>query len=417
MCSDPRGRSAEEVSSVGWNKVAIVGAGLIKFGELFEKSAEEMIQEAYLRAVSSVDKGFAPGDIQAAWLGVCRPGLHGRQTVGGASLVGIIGLAGIPCTHVENGCPTGSDTFRNACFGVASGVYDVVLALGYEKMRDSSTAGLLSLALEGHPVLERGETAMTQFAPLAVRHMHEFGTTKEQMALVAVKNRKNGSLDPYSHYQQTITLEEVLNSPLVCWPLNLFDCCPQTDGAAAVIICRADIATKYTDKPIYVAGLGMGTDYLFMHEKEHFTGYMATVRAARQAYAMAGLEPGDIDVAEVHDCFTITEIMNYEDLGFCDKGEGGRLIERGDTDIGGRIPVNPSGGLLTKGHPLGATGIAQIIELFWQLREEVKYSGGLGDPAVNEKRQVEIKRGYALQHNVGGRGISNSVVTILTRNP
>lgn len=402
---------------MGWNKVAIVGAGLIKFGELFDKSAEEMIEEVFLKVVQSVDKGFEPKDIQAAWLGVCRPGLHGRQTVGGASLVGTIGLAGVPCTHIENGCPTGSDTLRNACLGVASGVYDVALALGYEKMRDSSTAGLINLALEGHPVLERGETAMTQFAPLAVRHMYEFGTTKQQMAMVAVKNRKNGFMDPYSHYQQTATIEDVLNSPLVCYPLNLFDCCPQTDGAAAVIICRADLAHKYTPKPIYVAGLGMGTDYVFMHEKEHFVGYAATVKAAKQAYAMASIAPQDIDIAEVHDCFTITEIMNYEDLGFCDKGQGGKLVERGDTDLTGRIPVNASGGLLTKGHPLGATGLAQIVELFWQLREEVESSGGFGDPKVNRGRQVKIKKGYALQHNVGGRGISNSVVHILTRNP
>jgi acetyl-CoA C-acetyltransferase len=233
---------------------------------------------------------------------------------------------------------------------------------------------------------------------------------------VAVKNRYNGSLDPYSHFQSTITVEDVFNSPMVCWPLNLLDCCPQTDGAAAVIICREELAQKYTDKPIWVAGFGMATDVPYMHEKEDFTTFIATVKAAKQAYSMAGVGPEDIDVAEVHDCFTITEILNIEDLGFCEKGEGGRVTERGETAIGGRIPVNPSGGLLTKGHPLGATGIAQIIELYWQLREEVRYSGGFGDPKVNEKRQVAIRKGYALQHNVGGRGISNSVVTILSRN-
>jgi len=400
---------------MGWNRVAIVGAGLIKFGELFDKCAENLIQEAYLNCIKSVDKGFDPRDIQAAWLGTCRPGLHGYQTVAGVTLTGTIGLAGVPCSHVENGCPTGSDTFRNACLGVASGVYDVALVLGYEKMRDNTTVGLLSIAAQGHPVLQRGETAMTQFAPQAVRHMHEYGTTKEQMALVAVKNRYNGSLDPYSHFQTTITVEDVLNSPIVCWPLNLLDCCPQTDGAAAVIICREELAQKYTDRPVWVAGFGMATDVPYMHEKEDFTTFIATVRAAKQAYSMAGVGPDDIDVAEVHDCFTITEILNIEDLGFCEKGEGGRVTERGETAIGGRIPVNPSGGLLTKGHPLGATGIAQIVELYWQLREEVRYSGGFGDPKVNEKRQVAIKKGYALQHNVGGRGISNSVVTILSR--
>jgi acetyl-CoA C-acetyltransferase len=168
---------------------------------------------------------------------------------------------------------------------------------------------------------------------------------------------------------------------------------------------------------VYVAGVGMATDVPYVHEKESFTEFVATVRAARQAYEMAGIGPRDIDVAEVHDCFSITEIINYEDLGFCEKGEGGRLIEKGETGIDGRIPVNPSGGLLTKGHPLGATGIAQMAELYWQLREEAASSGGLGDPQVNARRQVKIGRGYGLQHNVGGRGISNSVVTILTRNP
>ncbi len=402
---------------MGWNKVAVVGVGLIKFGELFDKSADFMIQEAFLSAIGSVDKGIEPREVQAAWLGVCRPTLHGFGSVGGVTLSGNVGLAGIPCTRVENGCPTGSDTFRNACLGVASGVYDVVLALGYEKMRDNTTLGLLGLAAQGHPVLQRGETAMTMFAPQAVRHMHEFGTTKEHMAMVAVKNRRNGACDPYSHYQQEITVDDVLNSPMVCWPLNLFDCCPQTDGAAATILCRADIAERFTDKPVYVAGVGMATDVPYVHEKESFTEFVATVRAARQAYEMAGIGPRDIDVAEVHDCFSITEIINYEDLGFCEKGEGGRLIEKGETGIDGRIPVNPSGGLLTKGHPLGATGIAQMAELYWQLREEAASSGGLGDPKVNARRQVKIGRGYGLQHNVGGRGISNSVVTILTRNP
>ena len=176
---------------------------------------------------------------------------------------------------------------------------------------------------------------------------------------------------------------------------NLLDCCPQTDGAAGAIICRADLAEKYTDKPIYVAGLGMGTDYQFAAEKESFTGFVATERAAKQAYKHAGITPENIDVAEVHDCFSITEILDYEDLGFCEKGEGGKFIERGDSRIGSRLPVNPSGGLMAKGHPLGCSGFAQITELVWQLQEDVI-------PLQNEKRQVEIKKGYALQHNVGG---------------
>ncbi|MFZ3172472.1 MAG: thiolase domain-containing protein [Carboxydocellales bacterium] len=388
---------------MAWNRVAIVGIGLIRFGELFDKSYEAMMQEAFINAVNSVDKGFDPKDIQAAWLGTCAPMLFSSDTLGGAMLVGNLGLAGIPSTHIENGCPTGSDAFRNACLGVASGVYDVALVVGVEKMSDkSSEEGMIGRSLQRHPIINRAETAIAMFAGQATRHMHEFGTTKEHMAMVAIKNHKNGILDPYSHFKNEVTLDEVLKSPPVVSPLNLLDCCPTTDGAAVAIICRADLAGKYTDKPVYVAGFGMGTDYPSMHDKESFTGFIATTRAAKQAYAMAGISPRDIDVAEVHDCFTITEIMDYEDLGFCDKGQGPRLLEKGETDLRGRIPVNPSGGLLSKGHPLGATGVAQIGELYWHLREEAG------------ERQVSIKKGYALQHNVGGAGVSNSVVTILT---
>jgi acetyl-CoA C-acetyltransferase len=389
---------------MGWNKVALVGVGMIPFGELFDKSWEVMIEEAYLNCIRGIDKGFNPKDIKAAWIGTARPQLHGQGAQGGVSLVGQLGLAGIPCTRVENGCPTGSDAIRNAAFGVASGVYDVVLAAGYEKMRDAPTSGMLGIGLQGHPLLTLGETAMTMFAPKATRYMHEYGLTKEQMALVAVKNRKNGVLDPYAQFRFEITVEDVLKSPVVCEPLNILDCCPQTDGAACAILCRADLAEKYTDKPIYIAGMGCGTDVYYMHEVTTFTSYPATVRSAQEAYKMAGIGPQDIDLAEIHDCFTITEIIDYEDLGFCERGKGKDLIEKGETERTGRIPCNPSGGLICKGHPLGATGIAQCAELYWHLREEVG------------ERQVEIKKGYGLQHNVGGRSISNSVVIILSCN-
>lgn len=388
---------------MGWNRVAIVGVGLVPFGELFHMSYEAMIEEAYLRCLDSVDKGIDPKEIQAGWLGTCRPLAHGTETLAGVSLAGIVGLAGMPSTRVENGCPTGSDAFRNACMGVASGLYDVALVVGAEKMRDKSTEeSLLGRATQGHPIFQRGESAPITFAPQATRHMHEYGTTKEQMAMVAVKNHGNATKNPYSHHRKAVTVEQVLKSPWVCYPLNLLDCCPQTDGAAAAIVVRADLAAKYTDRPVYVAGIGMATDYQYIVEKESFTTFAATVKAAKQAYAMAGIGPRDVDVAEVHDCFTITEIMNYEDLGFCNKGEGGRLVERGETGLDGRIPVNPSGGLLSKGHPLGATGIGQIAEIYWQLRGEAA------------GRQTAIHKGYGLQHNLGGTGIANSVVTILT---
>jgi acetyl-CoA C-acetyltransferase len=194
----------------------------------------------------------------------------------------------------------------------------------------------------------------------------------------------------------------------------MFDCCPQTDGAAAAILCRADLAEKFTDKPIYISGMALGTDHPQLFEKRNYIEWDATIHAAKRAYQMAGIEPKDLDLAEVHDCFSITELINYEDLGFCDKGDGGKLIEEGETEIGGRIPVNPSGGLMTKGHPVGATGVAQVAEIFWQLREEVRDSGGFGNPDINEKRQVTLKKGYGLNHNIGGRGFANAAVNIFT---
>ena len=314
-------------------------------------------------------------------------------------------MNGVPCTRVENACPSGSDAFRIGSMMVASGVHDIVCVIGVEKMRDkSSDEGLLARAASGHPIYTRGESAPVLFAPFATRHMHEFGTTREMLAAVAVKNHHNGALDPYAHFQNEITVDQVLASPPVCHPLHLLDCCPQTDGAAAMILVPAERAREFTDSPVYVGGFGQATDTPYLHEKTSFVGLPATTLAAKRAYAMAGVGPEDIDMCEVHDCFTITEILDIEDLGFCEKGKGGYLTLDGETAIGGRIPVNTSGGLLAKGHPIGATGVAQLTECWWQLRGE---AGG---------RQVEIRHGNALQHNVGGRGSGVSVVTILTTN-
>ncbi len=388
---------------MAWNRVAVVGAGLIKFGELFDQSYEQMADGAFNAAVNAVDKGFDPHQVEAAFVATQRGTLWGQEGIGGNTVPTAIGLAGIACTRVENACPSGSDAFRVGAMAVASGVYDVVLVIGVEKMRDKSTEeGLLSRAAAGHPVLTRGETAPVLFAPFATRHMHEFGTTREMLASVAVKNHHNGALDPYAHFQNEITVDDVMKSPPVCTPLHLLDCCPQTDGAAATILVSADRAHEFTDKPVYVAGFGVATDHPYLHEKSSFVGLQATTEASKRAYAMAGIEPAQVDMAEVHDCFTITEILDVEDLGFVDKGKGGVASLDGETSLTGRIPVNTSGGLLAKGHPIGATGIAQITECWWQLRGEAG------------ERQVEIRNGYALQHNVGGRGSGVSVVNILT---
>lgn len=387
-----------------WNKVAVVGAGLIKFGELFDQSYEQMAAGAFKAAGEAVDQGFDPSLVDAAFVATQRGTLWGQEGVGGNTVPSAIGLSGIPCTRIENACPSGSDAFRVGAMAVASGVHDVVLVIGVEKMRDKSTEeGLLARAAAGHPIYTRGETAPVLFAPFATRHMHEYGTTREMLAHVAVKNHHNGALDPYAHFRYEVTIEEVLDSPPVCHPLHLLDCCPQTDGAAAALLVPAERAGEFTDKPVYVAGFGVATDHPYLHEKSTFVGLPATVAASRRAYEMAGLGPSDVDVAEVHDCFTITEILDIEDLGFVEKGKGGPAVVEGETALDGRIPVNPSGGLLAKGHPIGASGVAQITECWWQLREEA------GD------RQVAIRNGIALQHNVGGRGSGVSVVNLLTR--
>ncbi len=390
---------------MSWNRVAVVGAGLIHMGELFDQSYEQMARGAFDAAVDSVDHGFDPTAIDAVFVATQRGTLWGQEGIGGNTIPSAIGLAGVACTRVENACPTGSDAFRVGCMAVASGVHDVVLVIGVEKMRDkSSDEGLLARAAAGHPVYTRGESAPVLFAPFATRHMHEFGTTREMLASVAVKNHHNGVLDPYAHFRNEVTIEQVLAAPPVCSPLHLLDCCPQTDGAAAIIITAPERAADFTDRPVFVAGFGVATDHPYLHEKSTYVGLPATVEASRRAYEMAGISPADVDVAEVHDCFTITEILDIEDLGFVEKGRGGVASLEGETALDGRIPVNPSGGLLAKGHPIGATGIAQLTECWWQLRGQA------------DERQVAIRNGFALQHNVGGRGSGVSVVNILTTN-
>lgn len=391
---------------MSWNRASVVGAGLIKMGELFDQSYEQMARGAFDAAVSSVDHGFDPALVDAVFVATQRGTLWGQEGIAGNTVTSAIGLSGVPSTRIENACPTGSDAFRIAAMAVASGVHDVVAVVGVEKMRDkSSEEGLLARAAGGHPIYTRGESAPVLFAPFATRHMHEFGTTREMLAAVAVKNHHNGTLDPYAHFRNEITVDDVLTSPPVCTPLHLLDCCPQTDGAAAIILTTPERAREFTDSPVHVAGFGVATDHPFLHEKSTYVGLPVTTAAARRAYDMAGVSPADLDVAEVHDCFTITEILDIEDLGFVEKGKGGVATIEGETALDGRIPVNPSGGLLAKGHPIGATGIAQLTECWWQLR------GQAGD------RQVKVRNGFALQHNVGGRGSGVSVVNILTVNP
>ena len=391
---------------MSWNKVAVVGAGLIKFGELFDQSYEQMASGAFDAAVAAVDKGFEPHQVEAAFVATQRGTLWGQEGIGGNTVPTAIGLAGIPCTRIENVCPSGSDAFRVGAMAVASGVHDVVLVIGVEKMRDKSAdEGLLARAAAGHPVYTRGETAPVLFAPFATRHMHEYGTTREMLASVAVKNHYNGARDPYAHFQNELTIDDVLKSVPVCHPLHLLDCCPQTDGAAAVLLVNAERAERVHRQARCTSPASASPPTTRTCTRRARSPACAPPRwrpSARTRWP--GIDPSQIDCAEVHDCFTITEILDIEDLGFVDKGKGGVASLEGETSLTGRIPVNTSGGLLAKGHPIGATGVAQIVECWWQLRGEA------------DERQVAIRNGYALQHNVGGRGSGVSVINILTTN-
>jgi acetyl-CoA C-acetyltransferase len=312
-------------------------------------------------------------------------------------------VAGIPAARVESACASGGVAFRSGYIEVASGISDIVLVGGVEKMTDVSGDGAtyaLATAADQEYEGYHGVTFPGLYAMMANDHMRRFGTTREQIAHVAVKNHKHGAMNPRAQYPYEITVEMVLKSVLVADPLRILDCSPITDGAAAAILCPLDMAKKFTKKLVVrIAGSGSSTDTIALHDREDFTEFAATKRASEKAYKMAGVGPSDISVAEVHDCFTIAEICVIEALGFVKRGEGGKAAESGLTVLGGRIPVNTSGGLKSKGHPVGATGVAQIVEITEQLRGE---SG---------KRQVKgAKRG--LTQNMGGTG-GSTVVHIL----
>ncbi|UHQ96301.1 thiolase domain-containing protein [Natrinema halophilum] len=382
--------------------VAVIGAGMIEFGELYEQSTDDMAEAAFLNALDDVDYGISPDEIDAGWLGTSNIAGDANSGLG---LAHPTGQFEIPIMRVENACATGSSAFRAAVEAVRAGSADVALVLGVEKMHDSAE-GLIANAALDQVWRGRGVTMPAFFGMRATRHMHEFGTTREQIAEVSVKNHENGSKYPYAHYQFTCDVEDVVQSPQVTYPLQLYDCCPVTDGAAATIIASEDVADNYTDDPIWAAGSGLSTDSLLRGNDSALVGFEATTQAANQAYDQANIGPEDIDVAEVHDCFTITELITYEDLGFCEKGEGGQFVEEGTVHLDGEKPVNPSGGLLAKGHPIGATGVAQINEIYEQLRGEA------GAVQVGNDPQ------YGLQHNIGiGRNATGSVscVNVLSR--
>ncbi|MFH1125597.1 MAG: thiolase domain-containing protein [Candidatus Altiarchaeota archaeon] len=377
--------------------IAIIGVGMTKFGEFWDKGYRNLITEAGSKAI--IDAKIDGKDIDAVYVGSMSPGrLIGQEHVG-ALVADYAGLVGIPATRVEAACASGGLALHQAYLAIKSGLYDIVVVGGVEKMTDVTTEHA-TVALAGAADQEwevfHGITFPGLYAMMARRHMMDYGTTEEQISLVAVKNHANGKLNPYAQFQFEVNLEEVMNSSMVADPLRLLHCSPITDGAAAVILANEEKAKKICEKPVWIKGSALATDTLSLHERKSITRVEASINAGKKAYQMAGVKPKDIDFAEVHDCFTIAEILAVESLGFCKIGEGGKLTEDGETKIGGRIPVNTSGGLKAKGHPVGATGIAQAIEATWQLRGEA------------EKRQVKNAK-IGLTQNVGGSGATCTV--------
>ncbi len=361
------------------NRVYLIGAGMTRFGPFPDVDVHELLRQAAWEAIQS--SGIDPRKLE-----VCYAGHAYQGPCFGQKGLSKLGLTGMPVLNVENACASGGSAILGVYTMIKAGMADLGIALGGEKLT-SPSGGFLPLVADD---LESsmGRVMPTAFAMMAQLHMEKYGTTKEQLAMVAVKNYENGYHNPRCHMKKRITIEEVLNAPMIAEPLTRLSCCPVSDGAAAVILASEKIAWRYTTRPVeLVASIllsGRKTRYGLIHFESEIS-----IETAAKAYEMAGVRPGDIDVCELHDPFTIAEIIHYEDLGFCSKGEGGRYIEEGSSRVGGRVAVSPSGGLLAKGHPLGATGIAQAAEIFWQLRGE-----------AGERQVPNAKVGLA--HTVGG---------------
>lgn len=369
-------------------RVAVIGVGVTKFGK-HERTSAELFAEAAREAV--LDAGIEPRAIEALYYGNVTGGESERQLHMGPLAASLLGLPTIPTTRFENACATSHAAFRHAVMEVGSGVSDVVLVGGAERILHVPTdhaTEYFAYCSDASFEQPTGLTFPGVFALIARAHMEKYGTTEEQMAHVAVKNHRHGVHNPKAQFRKEITLETVLKSAYVADPLKLFDCCPFTDGGAAVILASEDVARRHR-LPVWVLASAAATDSMFLHDKRDLARVTATERAAAAAYRQAGRGPQDVDVVELHDCFTIAEILATEGLGLFEPGMGGPAAEKGWTSLGGKIPVNPSGGLKSKGHPIGATGAAQIAEIVTQLR---------GDAGP---RQVPGAR-TGLTHTLGG---------------
>ena len=379
--------------------VAVIGVGCTPFGEKWNTSFRHLFVEAGTLALE--DATVAGEQIDAMYVGNMSAGRFVEQEHIGALIADYAGLAShhIPSTRVEAACSSGGLAFRQAVISVASGMEDIVVAAGVEKMTDvASGASVDTLAGAADREWEGfvGATFPGLYAMIATAYMERYPLNRDQLAQVAVKNHYNGARNPIAQFRQEITIDTVVNSTLVADPLRLFDCSPITDGAAAVIVAPLERAREFTDTPVKVLATAQASDTITLHDRRDICTLDASVVAGRRAFNMAGLTPGDIDLVEVHDCFTIAEICAIEDLGFCKKGEAGELTAQGVTALSGELPVNTSGGLKACGHPVGATGIKQIYEIVQQLRGEAG------------KRQIDGAE-IGMTHNVGGTGATVAV--------
>jgi acetyl-CoA C-acetyltransferase len=399
--------------------VAIVGAGMTKFGRHADLSSRELFVEALNKTSASVDRNFDRKMIQALFLGNFTSDLFEHQGHTAPLMADWAGLCPVPATRVEGACASGGLAFRMGVLAIASGLYDVVGVGGYEKMTAIPTpaatdalACASDTSYEGIP----GATFPGLYAMMAVAHMKKYGTKWDMLAKISLKNHRNGSINPLAQFNKSIEdiakgkgftdvmqfLNDPKSNPVVAWPLRLFDCSPISDGSAAAILVAEEKAKNFTDTPVYITGTGQGSASMGLHDREEFTALPSAIEASRQAYKMAGVSPKDIQIAEVHDCFTIAELIATEDLGFFQRGEGGKAAAEGRTAREGDRPINTSGGLKCKGHPVGASGVAQIVEHFEQLR---------GTAGGRQVPDVEL----SLTHNVGGSG-ATAVVHIFSRN-
>lgn len=380
----------------------IVSAAQTKFGRLKGLTLREIFGEAVDEA--TIEAGIPKEDIQAAFVGTFIPEMLVHQGHTAPLLIDFAGMRGIPATRHEAACASGATALRSAIMAIESGLYDTVLVAAAEKMTSVSTnraTEALAAAADDKFESSMGLTFPGVFGIAAVSHMEEYGTTEEDMARIAVKAHKNASTNPLAQFQKPISLEKAMDSRYIAWPLKLFDCSPISDGGAALVLTSNEKAKEYTDTPVKITGTGQASASMNLCDRAHLTSFDASIAAGKTAYEMADLGPEDIDVAVVHDCFTIAEIIASEDLGFFEPGHAVDAIRNGETEIDGSKPINPMGGLKAVGHPVGATGVKQIVVIYKEL---------LGEAGKNQVPNHDI----GIAHNFGGTGAS-SVVTIMRR--